>query len=199
MCHYQSTLDAVHICVVPWLEFPIVPSFPHYQQGGGVAVGPTRTEATLFSEPLHTAGAVHPAHPKEEPGLGPDPRGTQAAPPRPNGACPSLEIASMGYRVTSLIGSRPPLDPPPPWPDGACPGRKIEAAPERGIPKRETHRRERGPPWGGKVSLYTYRRDRVALHVHLGAQSRVQGYLTERKRIPLGHYRRPMPRVLGGS
>jgi len=28
--HYQSTLDAVHVYVVPWSEFPIVPSYPHY-------------------------------------------------------------------------------------------------------------------------------------------------------------------------
>ena len=26
--HYQSTLDAVYVYVVPWSEFPIVPSFP---------------------------------------------------------------------------------------------------------------------------------------------------------------------------
>ena len=28
--HYQSTLDAVYVYVVPWSEFPIVPSYPHY-------------------------------------------------------------------------------------------------------------------------------------------------------------------------
>ena len=27
--HYQSTLDAVYVYVVPWSEFPIVPSYPH--------------------------------------------------------------------------------------------------------------------------------------------------------------------------
>jgi len=27
---YQSTLDAVYVYVVPWSEFPIVPSYPHY-------------------------------------------------------------------------------------------------------------------------------------------------------------------------
>ena len=32
--HYQSTLDAVYAYVVSWLEFPIVPSYPHYTQGG---------------------------------------------------------------------------------------------------------------------------------------------------------------------
>jgi len=26
---YQTTLDAVYVCVVPWSEFPIVPSDPH--------------------------------------------------------------------------------------------------------------------------------------------------------------------------
>ena len=26
---YQSTLDAVYVHVVPWSEFPIVPSYPH--------------------------------------------------------------------------------------------------------------------------------------------------------------------------
>ena len=28
--HYQSTVDAVYVYVVPWSEFPIVPSYPHY-------------------------------------------------------------------------------------------------------------------------------------------------------------------------
>ena len=28
--HYQSTLDAVYVYVVPWSEFPIVTSYPHY-------------------------------------------------------------------------------------------------------------------------------------------------------------------------
>ena len=28
--HYRSTLDAVYVYVVPWPEFPIVPSYPHY-------------------------------------------------------------------------------------------------------------------------------------------------------------------------
>ena len=28
----QSTLDAVYVYVVPWLEFPTVPSYPHYPQ-----------------------------------------------------------------------------------------------------------------------------------------------------------------------
>ena len=28
--HYQSTLDAVYEYVVPWSEFPIVLSYPHY-------------------------------------------------------------------------------------------------------------------------------------------------------------------------
>jgi len=27
---YLSTLDAVYVYVVPWSEFPIVPSYPHY-------------------------------------------------------------------------------------------------------------------------------------------------------------------------
>ena len=26
----QSTIDAVHVYEVPWSEFPIVPSYPHY-------------------------------------------------------------------------------------------------------------------------------------------------------------------------
>ena len=30
--HYQSTLDAVYVYVMPWSEFPIVTSFPHYTQ-----------------------------------------------------------------------------------------------------------------------------------------------------------------------
>ena len=29
---YQSTLDAVYVYVVPWSEFTIVPSYPHYTQ-----------------------------------------------------------------------------------------------------------------------------------------------------------------------
>ena len=28
--HYQSTLDAVYVYVVPWSEFPIVPSYAYY-------------------------------------------------------------------------------------------------------------------------------------------------------------------------
>ena len=31
--------------------------------------------------------------------------------------------------------------------------------------ERDCQERERGPPWGGTGSLYTYRRDRVALHL----------------------------------
>ena len=27
--HHQSTLDAVYVCVGPWSEFPVVPSYPH--------------------------------------------------------------------------------------------------------------------------------------------------------------------------
>ena len=34
--HYQSTLDEVYVYVVPWSEFPIVPSYSHYPQGGGL-------------------------------------------------------------------------------------------------------------------------------------------------------------------
>ena len=30
---YQSTLDAVYLFGVPWLEFPIVLSYPHYPEG----------------------------------------------------------------------------------------------------------------------------------------------------------------------
>ena len=30
--HYQSTLDAVYVYVVPWLEFPIISSHPHHPQ-----------------------------------------------------------------------------------------------------------------------------------------------------------------------
>ena len=33
---YQSTLDAVYVYVVPWSEFPIVPSYPDYPQYGCV-------------------------------------------------------------------------------------------------------------------------------------------------------------------
>jgi len=32
--HTQSTLDAVYVYEVPWSEFPIVPSYPHYPQPG---------------------------------------------------------------------------------------------------------------------------------------------------------------------
>jgi len=35
--HYQSTLDAVYVYVVPWSEFPIVSSYPHYPQLAPVA------------------------------------------------------------------------------------------------------------------------------------------------------------------
>ena len=37
--HYQSTL-AVYVYVVPWSEFPIIPSYPHYPQGGGFVNDP---------------------------------------------------------------------------------------------------------------------------------------------------------------
>ena len=33
---YQSTLDAVYVYIVPWSEFPIVPSYPHYPQSGSL-------------------------------------------------------------------------------------------------------------------------------------------------------------------
>jgi len=33
---YQSTLDAVYVYVVPWSEFPMVPSYPHYPQVWGL-------------------------------------------------------------------------------------------------------------------------------------------------------------------
>ena len=33
--HDQSTLDAVYVYVVSWLQFPNVPSYPHYPRGGG--------------------------------------------------------------------------------------------------------------------------------------------------------------------
>ena len=35
--------------------------------------------------------------------------------------------------------------------------------------------------------------------VEVTSPSPVQGYLTYKKMHPLGHHRRPMPRVLGGS
>jgi hypothetical protein len=28
--HYQYTFDTVYVYEVPWSEFPIVPSYPHY-------------------------------------------------------------------------------------------------------------------------------------------------------------------------
>jgi len=28
--HYQSTFDAIYVYVVPWSDFPTVPSYPHY-------------------------------------------------------------------------------------------------------------------------------------------------------------------------
>ena len=33
--NYQSTLDAEYVYVVPWSEFPIVLSFPHFPHGAG--------------------------------------------------------------------------------------------------------------------------------------------------------------------
>ena len=36
---YQSTLNAVYVCVVSWSELPIVPSYPHYPQVGGWGFG----------------------------------------------------------------------------------------------------------------------------------------------------------------
>ena len=32
--HYQSTLDAVYVYVVPWSEFPFVPSYSHCPHAG---------------------------------------------------------------------------------------------------------------------------------------------------------------------
>ena len=42
----QSNLDAVYVYVVPWSEFPIVPSYPHY---------PQRVPANLDDSTLETA------------------------------------------------------------------------------------------------------------------------------------------------
>jgi len=57
--HYQSSLDAVYVYVVPWSEFPIVPSYPHYPQdgvqefGGGGGRG-KRSAVRLFWLPFCT-------------------------------------------------------------------------------------------------------------------------------------------------
>ena len=45
--HYQSTLDAVYVYVVPWLEFPIVPSYPHYPLTPRFARNPLSTVAPI--------------------------------------------------------------------------------------------------------------------------------------------------------
>ena len=34
--HYPSTVDAAYVYVVPWSEFPIVPSNPHYPHPGNL-------------------------------------------------------------------------------------------------------------------------------------------------------------------
>ena len=39
----------------------------------------------------------------------------------------------------------------------------------------------------------------VGLHLNQVEVLRIQGYLTYKNRLPLGPYRRPMSRVLGGS
>ena len=33
--HYHSSLDVVYVYIVPWSEFPIVPSYPQFPQGAG--------------------------------------------------------------------------------------------------------------------------------------------------------------------
>jgi len=38
--HYQSTHDAVYVYVVPWSEFPIVPSYHHYPHAARVDLSP---------------------------------------------------------------------------------------------------------------------------------------------------------------
>ena len=35
---YQSTLDAVYVYVLPWLEFPIVVSYNHFPQGACICL-----------------------------------------------------------------------------------------------------------------------------------------------------------------
>ena len=42
--HYQSTLDAVYVYVVPWSEFPIVPSYPHYPHGACLSLSLSHTD-----------------------------------------------------------------------------------------------------------------------------------------------------------
>ena len=67
--HYQSTLDAVYAHVVPWSEFPIVHSYPHYPHGGGCGTGsqspilklravPIGTVSNLITTTAHKCAAV---------------------------------------------------------------------------------------------------------------------------------------------
>ena len=56
--HYQSTLDAVYMHEVPWSEFPIVPSYPHYSQPSPFPITPPF--------PHHHVGLLAPRVPTTE-------------------------------------------------------------------------------------------------------------------------------------
>ena len=45
--HYQFTLDAVYVYVVPWSEFPIVPSYPHYPHPACPTCQPSSSSSLL--------------------------------------------------------------------------------------------------------------------------------------------------------
>jgi hypothetical protein len=57
--HHQSTLDDVYVYVVSWSEFPIVPSYPHYPQGGGGSSLRGQTPARLWAGRALRKLAVH--------------------------------------------------------------------------------------------------------------------------------------------
>ena len=57
--HYQTTLDAVHVHVVPWSELLIVLSNPHYPQGGGGIPAGVDTRQTLGGAGAAQAGCAH--------------------------------------------------------------------------------------------------------------------------------------------
>ena len=56
--HYQSTLDAVYVYVVPWSEFPIVPS--KAPSSDGMGANGSGTNSDIGTSRVHFVGASLP-------------------------------------------------------------------------------------------------------------------------------------------
>ena len=59
--HYQSTLETVYVYVVPWPEFPIVPSYLHYPWPAKLVASNDPQSSTLNSK-HHTPKASAALH-----------------------------------------------------------------------------------------------------------------------------------------